>query len=69
MVEKFEAPIAAYGDLTHEELQALIERGRQERSKALVSHAKSLAAVIGGLFRSSRKSDVQEPLSGSVANV
>lgn len=69
MVEKFEEPIAAYSDLTYEELQILIERGRQERSKALLSHAKSFAVILGGLFRNGRKSDVQEPLSGSVANV
>ncbi|WP_119166442.1 RSP_7527 family protein [Algihabitans albus] len=69
MVEKFEAPIAAYGDLTYDELQALIERGRQERSKAIVTHAKSLAAVIGGLFRNGRTTDAQEPLAGSAAKV
>ena len=67
MVEKFEAPVAACGDLSYEELQALIARGRLERSKAAASHVRSLFAIIGRLFRSGRKTEAGKPLIGSTA--
>ena len=67
MVEKFEDPIAAYGDLSYEELQALIARGRLERSKAAAAHVRSLFAIIGRLFRGGRKTEADKPLMGSTA--
>jgi hypothetical protein len=49
-MEKIEAPLARYGELTWADKQALMDRGRQARSQATHAYARSLFAVIGGLF-------------------
>ncbi len=55
MTEPLGTPVADYATLTHEELQALLARGRQAQAKAAASHVSNLFSVLGLLFAGNRK--------------
>jgi alpha-beta hydrolase superfamily lysophospholipase len=50
MTERLDTPLAQYGDLSYADLQALVDRARQERSKAARAYVHSLGALIQRAF-------------------